>query len=123
MGKEICTAPGCGGTVRCKRLCTRHYWQLRRGGNPWAETDPNLLPEDGIVDEVAVDAAIKGGYRAEPLRLTQREREIAGAVILARGGSEEILRTRLYLPSARSARELADVIDGPHGDASGFRAA
>jgi hypothetical protein len=83
------------------------------------EPDPNLLPEDGIIDEVAVEAAIYGIPRVsgQPLRLTQKERELAGALILARGGTEETLRARLYLPSARSARELFELIASPSTDA------
>lgn len=125
MAKAQCKTPGCNCPVKGRGLCERHYRQLLRGRYQVAEPDPNLLPEDGIVDDIAVDAAISGTprMRGQPLRLTQRERELAGAVILAMGGTEDTLRAHLYLPSGRVARELIEAIKSPQGDTGELRAA
>ena len=105
LGKDECMAPGCCGPVWARGLCTKHLkqWQRGRYQNP----DPWLLPDDGIIDDIAVDVAVKG---LRPVRLTQRERELAGAGILALGGSEDALRANLSLPTVRHARELAELI-------------
>ncbi|MGK5559192.1 hypothetical protein ACSNOI_47105, partial [Actinomadura kijaniata] len=45
---------------------------------------PWLLPDDGIVDYIAVEIAASGH---RPVRLTRTERLLAAALILAAGGS------------------------------------
>jgi hypothetical protein len=58
--------------------------------------DPWLIPvNDGIVDDVAVDAVVNGVRR---VRLTARERVRAATEIFYRGGTENEVITRLGLP-------------------------
>jgi hypothetical protein len=62
-----------------------------------------LLPEDGIIDPVAVEIAASGTRR---VRLTAAERRLAAALILARGGSPNDLARRLCM-SGNAANALA----------------
>ena len=57
-----------------------------------------LLPDDGIIDPVAVEIAARGTRR---VRLTARERRAAAALIVARGG------TRIRLLAHRVSFKLA----------------
>jgi DNA-binding CsgD family transcriptional regulator len=68
-----------------------------------------LLPEDGIVDPVAIDLAARG---VRPVALTPTERRIAAARILAAGGSATTLGRRLRM-SHGTARALIDRITNP----------
>ena len=74
--------------------------------NPW------LIPDDGIVDEVAIETAVRG---RRPVRLTRLERACAAALILATGGSTDDLvrQLRVSKPTAcalaRQARRLAEI--------------
>jgi hypothetical protein len=61
--------------------------------------DPWLLDDDGIVDVIAVEVASRG---RRPVRLTRRERELAGMAIFLRGGSVAIVISYLRLPVDRS---------------------
>ncbi|QKG27301.1 hypothetical protein [Actinomadura verrucosospora] len=65
---------------------------------------PLVLPEDGIVDPIAIEIAASG---ARPVALTQTERVLAAARILAAGGSRNDIATRLHV-SGNTARHLAD---------------
>ncbi len=60
--------------------------------------DPWLLDDDGIVDATAVQVASRG---QRPVRLTRRERELAGTAIILRGGSAAIVISYLRLPVHR----------------------
>jgi hypothetical protein len=62
--------------------------------------DPWLLAEDGIVDATAVRVASHG---QRPVRLTRRERELAGMAIILRGGSDAIVISYLRLPMVRAS--------------------
>jgi hypothetical protein len=62
-----------------------------------------LLPDDEIIDLIAVEIAVKG---TRAVRLTARERCIAAGMILARHGSDSVIAARLSL-TPRYARELA----------------
>ncbi|MGH3274272.1 MAG: hypothetical protein ACRDNZ_08090 [Streptosporangiaceae bacterium] len=62
-----------------------------------------LLPDDGIVDPVAVELTAAGARR---VRLTARERGAAAALILSRGGTVKDIAARLYV-SEQTARLLA----------------
>ena len=62
--------------------------------------DPWLLAEDGIVDATAVRVASHG---QRPVRLTRRERELAGMAIILRGGSVAIVVSYLRLPMVRAS--------------------
>jgi len=66
------------------------------------KTDPWLLPPDGVIDTGAIMVAANG---LRLVRLTSQERQMARAVILANGGTEETVRTRLGLPS------LVEILD------------
>jgi hypothetical protein len=65
---------------------------------------PFVLPEDGIVDPIAIEIAASG---ARPVALTQTERVLAAARILAAGGGRNDIATRLHV-SGHTARTLAD---------------
>ena len=65
-----------------------------------------LLPDDGIIDPVAVEIAAAGTRR---VRLTLPERRFAAALILARGGTANDISARLHV-NGQVARRLADVI-------------
>jgi hypothetical protein len=62
-----------------------------------------LLADDGIIDPVAVEIAVRG---ARPVALTQAERLHAAARILARGGTPYLISARLHV-SGTTARTLA----------------
>ncbi|HEX4661888.1 MAG TPA: hypothetical protein VH307_31215 [Streptosporangiaceae bacterium] len=53
-----------------------------------------LLPEDSIVDEVAVEVAVSG---ERPVRLTATERELAAEQLMADGGGPGLLADRLNM--------------------------
>jgi len=65
-----------------------------------------VLPEDGIVDDLAVELAATG-RRAVPL--TPTERRLAAARILAAGGTPWRIAVRLHL-SGQAAHALAAAI-------------
>ena len=66
-----------------------------------------VLPEDGIIDPVAVEIAAAGERR---VRLTKKERQLAAASILARGGTPYLISSRLHV-SGTTARALAAQCD------------
>jgi hypothetical protein len=72
--------------------------QRRRGA--W------LLPEDGIIDEVAVELAATG---ARAVALTPTERRLAAIRILRAGGTVHRVARRLHMSYGR-ARALATQI-------------
>lgn len=53
-----------------------------------------VLPDDQIVDEVAVQVAASG---QRPVRLTATERELAAEQIMAGGGGPGVLAERLHM--------------------------
>jgi DNA-binding NarL/FixJ family response regulator len=61
------------------------------------------LADDGIIDPVAVEIAAHG---TRAVALTRTERQLAAAVILARGGTAYLIATRLHV-SGSTARKLA----------------
>lgn len=61
------------------------------------------LPEDGIIDELAIEIAAKG---IRPVALTRTERRIAAALILTAGGSPYLVSKRLHT-SCQTAHALA----------------
>jgi hypothetical protein len=65
-----------------------------------------LLPDDGILDPVAIDLAARG---VRPVALTASERRVAAALILAAGGSPNTIAKRLHMAHT-NARALADQI-------------
>jgi hypothetical protein len=74
--------------------------------NPW------LIPDDGIVDDVAIEIAVRG---RRPVCLTRLERSVAAALILAMGGGTRDLCERLKVTDktacqlARQARRLQEI--------------
>lgn len=81
---------------------------IRRRRTTW------LLPEDGILDPIAVDIAARG---VRPVALTPTERRIAASRILATGGSATTLTRRLRI-SHSAARALVDQLIAESGDAA-----
>lgn len=61
------------------------------------------LPEDGIIDELAIELAARG---IRPVALTRTERRIAAALILAAGGTPYLITKRLHV-SCQTAHALA----------------
>ncbi|MEU8303420.1 hypothetical protein AB0C84_07635 [Actinomadura sp. NPDC048955] len=64
---------------------------------------PLMLPEDGIVDPIAIEIAASG---TRPVALTHTERVLAAARILAAGGGANTIAARLHV-SGSTARTLA----------------
>jgi hypothetical protein len=67
------------------------------------------LPEDGIIDELAIEIAANG---IRPVALTRTERRIAAALILAAGGSPYLVSKRLHI-SCQTAHALAAELATP----------
>jgi hypothetical protein len=65
-----------------------------------------LLPEDGVIDPVAIDLAARG---IRSVALTPRERRIAAALILTAGGTPNTIAKRLHMAHT-NARALAEQI-------------
>lgn len=74
-----------------------------RATNAAAKAAPRVLPEDGIVDAIAIEIAVSG---SRPVDLTHTERVLAAARILAAGGGASTIAARLYV-SGSTARALA----------------
>ena len=98
--------------VRCVNLCGKCYKRLQRGtydgtaGRPRQhKIDLWLLPDDGLVDMLAVRVAANG-YR--PVRLTRTERKLAALQILEHGGKAADLYERLSLTSLSAAKSYVD---------------
>lgn len=53
-----------------------------------------VLPDDGIIDPIAVEIAARGIRR---VALTPAERLVAAAVILAHGGTPNLVSKRLHV--------------------------
>jgi hypothetical protein len=68
--------------------------------------DAWMLPDDGIIDPIAVEIAAKGERR---VALTAPERRAAAEMILARGGTVAVIAERLCM-SDSAAGALAYVI-------------
>jgi hypothetical protein len=62
--------------------------------------DPWLLDDDGIADDTAVRVVSRG---QRPVRLTRRERELAGMAIILRGGSAAVVISYLRLPVVKAS--------------------
>ena len=68
--------------------------------------DAWMLPDDGIIDPIAVQIAAKG---ERPVALTAPERHAAAEIILARGGTVNTVAERLCM-SDHAASALAYII-------------
>ncbi len=62
-----------------------------------------LLPDDGIIDPIAVEITAAGTRR---VALTKPERRAAAALILARGGTPADIAKRLHIGGS-AARQMA----------------
>jgi hypothetical protein len=71
-----------------------------------------LIPDDGIIDPVAVETMAAGARR---VRLTLPERRAAAALILARGGTANDIAARLHI-GGRAAVDLAAAIRAAGAD-------
>jgi len=72
-----------------------------------------LIPDDGIIDPVAVEIMAAGARR---VRLSLPERRAAAALILARGGTANDIAARLHI-GGRAAVDLAAAIRAADGAA------
>ena len=68
------------------------------------------IPEDGIIDALAVQIAASGQRR---VRLTRMERRLAAALILARGGNAYQVHKRLGVSSATAHALVASLTANP----------
>lgn len=105
-----CSQPRCDWirtTINPIPLCSKHRAQYLKGNlgiDPEARLhhdDPTWLPEDGILDEIAVSIAAVG---IRVVRLTTRERFEATKRILANGGNAGTIMHRLGVGVARANR-------------------
>ena len=68
-----------------------------------------VLPDDGIIDPVAVEIAARG---SPPVALTPAERLLAAARILARGGTPYLIAERLHISGTTALNLAAELADG-----------
>ncbi len=59
------------------------------------------LPDDGIIDPVTVELAVRG---TRPVALTGAERQLAAAQILHQGGTPYLISQRLHISGATALR-------------------
>lgn len=71
-----------------------------------------LLPDDGIIDPIAVEIAASG---TRPVARTRTERQLAAARILADGGTAYVISVRLRV-SGSTALALAAQCSSPDGE-------
>lgn len=64
------------------------------------------LPEDGIVDQVAVRAAVEGTDPDRVIRLTRTEQIIAATLLATRGATPAEIATRLHM----NLRKVVEVL-------------
>jgi hypothetical protein len=65
---------------------------------------PHTLPDDGIIDPIAVEIAASG---IRSVALTPAERHAAAAAILARGGTLSQISVRLRISGSTASRLAA----------------
>jgi hypothetical protein len=73
-----------------------------------------LLPDDGIIDPIAIELAASG---IRPVALTPVERRLAAARILAAGGRPSQIARRLRM-GRHAAREIAAAITSGRQDSA-----
>jgi hypothetical protein len=97
-----CAVPGCFDPAADEDCCTGHSAPDR--GN-----HPAFAPNDGIVDQVAIELAVQG---AREVRLTWVEFEIAAATAIVRGLSlrEASRRLGIQIRSGGTSRRRWDSI-------------
>lgn len=65
-----------------------------------------VIPEDGIIDALAVQIAASGQRR---VRLTRVERRLAAALIVARGGTTWDVGKRLFISYSTATALVASI--------------
>jgi hypothetical protein len=73
------------------------------------------LPDDGIIDPIAVEIAAAG---TRPVALTRAERLVAAASILAHGGTPHVISKRLHVSGTTAHVLAARCQDEPRAAAS-----
>lgn len=95
-----CVRPGCSNPQYARKLCRACYERRRRKRSKF---DPALIvPDDGIVDGIALEIAVTG---MRVVRMTRKERRLAARRILLSGGDVPEVAARLGI-SQDSARLL-----------------
>lgn len=89
----------------------KRFFDLRESGYDGVTAraprgDAWMLPDDGIIDPVAVEIAASGERR---VRLTAPERRAAAELIVARGGTVRVIAERLCM-NEHAAAALAYLI-------------
>ena len=120
--------PGCTGHANCancltyatrwrQHVLTRHAARSTQASlfDPPPPRSRWTLPDDGIIDELAVEIAAKG---IRPVALTPAERRLAAARILASGGTAHLISKRLHV-SNRTAHALAAELTAARQAAAG----
>lgn len=72
--------------------------------------DKWVIPEDGVIDALAVRIAASGQRR---VRLTRTERRLAAALIVARGGNAYQVHKRLGVSPATAHALVASLTTNP----------
>lgn len=111
--KAICKSYDCDDKVHARGLCKHAYNQWREGTYTGScvrrvaviETDW-AIPEDGIVDEIAVEIAVKGIRR---VRLTPTETRLVVEQSLARGQSFKGIAENIGCSDQTVARIAAEL--------------
>lgn len=114
---QQCAVSDCKRIRRVKNpmpLCSRHRTALGKGKLRFevgGVTDQLLIPEDGVLDAWAALIAAKG-YRTTPPRLSQRERQLATAMILSDTEPDavtDVIMNRLGVSQTAAWQLIADV--------------
>lgn len=71
-----------------------------------------LLPDDGIIDDIAIEIAACG---TRPVALTPAERRLAAERILARGGTPYQIGRRLRMSYSAACALAAELAAGARG--------
>jgi hypothetical protein len=71
-----------------------------------------VLTDDGIIDPVAVEIAVRG---IRPVALTRAERQLAAVRILARGGTPYMVAKRLHASGTTALTLAAESADRARG--------
>ena len=107
----------CAAKARARKKCEGHYRRMmralrgREAITRWTDPIPDLwvIPEDGVVDELAIELAASG---ERCVRLTHKERRLATARILAHGGTPSLVYERLGLTTLSAAVSLVERVRG-----------
>jgi hypothetical protein len=101
----MCKLRCCSRPTLARGLCEPDYRRAIRRA-PAATESTWELPSDGIVDSIAIDAAVSGSRR---VRLCPTERLVAACMIIRAGGSIDDLQSHLSI-SRNAAVVLARTV-------------